>query len=76
MGKGKGKFVRYCSRILTHHSIFEFSGFSIFNLNRLKSIFRKKLSIPINIFSNFFNKKQSKFNKKNENFIFHKIYKK
>ena len=76
MGKGKGKFVRYCSRILAHHSIFEFSGFSILNLNRLKIIFNRKLKIQINIFSKFFKNKQYKFLKKNENFFFHKIRKK
>lgn len=75
MGKGKGKLVRYCSRILSHHSIFEFSGFSITNLNKLKVLFLKKLNTPINIFSKFFSNKQLKFYKKNENFFFHKIRK-
>ena len=47
MGKGKGGIVRYCSRILQNHNIFEFCGFNIYDLLNLKKIFLKKIHIPI-----------------------------
>lgn len=74
MGKGKGTVVRYCSRIVQNHNIFEFTGFNIKELFNLKTIFRKKISIPIKIKSNFFLNKSYKYLDTNENFFFFKRY--
>ena len=60
MGKGKGSFVRYCSRILQNHSIFEFKGFRSFDLMKIKKIFKKKVNLPIVICDTFFLKKEQK----------------
>jgi ribosomal protein L16/L10AE len=75
MGKGKGALARYCSRILKNHNLFEFSGFNLKELFFLKKIFKKKVNIPIKIYSSFFLNKSYKylFNK-NEVFFFNKKY--
>ena len=63
MGKGKGSLVRYCSRILQNHNLFEFIGFPIKEIIALKKIFRKKLNVPIKINSVFFKNGDIIFNK-------------
>ena len=78
MGKGKGALARYCSRIVQNHNLFEFSGFNLRELFRLKKIFKKKINIPLKIRGNFFDNKQYKFNggcSGNQNFFFFKKYK-
>ena len=74
MGKGKGSFVRFCSRILQNHSLFEFSGFNILEIFFLKKNFQKKINIPIKIGFNFFKKINTIYYKKNEFFFFKKKY--
>ena len=66
MGKGKGSLVRYCSRVLQNHNIFEFSGFNLIEVIFLKKIFKKKVSIPTNIIGSFFLKKSYKYTTKNQ----------
>lgn len=61
MGKGKGGFVRYCSRILLNHIIFEFKGFRFFDILKIKKIFNKKVNLPIIIRNTFFLKKDQKY---------------
>lgn len=60
MGKGKGSFVRYCSRILQNHSMFEFKGFRFFDIVKIKKIFNKKVNLPIIICNTFFLKKDQR----------------
>lgn len=76
MGKGKGKLVRYCARIWKNHNIFEFSGFYIHDLFFLRKILKRKVNIGVNIYTNFFFKKQFCFKEKNENFFFQNFFKK
>ena len=54
MGKGKGALARYCARTLQNHNLFEFIGFNLKDLVRLKKILKKKVCIPINIQGSFF----------------------
>lgn len=54
MGKGKGAFSRYCSRVVQNHTLFEFIGFNLSNLTRLKKILKKKFNVPVFLKSNFF----------------------
>lgn len=75
MGKGKGALNRYCTRISQNHNLFEFSGFSLNELSRLKKIFQKKVKIPVKINSNFFINKNYLYKANNENFCFFKKYK-
>ena len=75
MGKGKGALSRYCSRIKQNHNLFEFIGFNLRDLIKLKTIFLKKTNIPVKIQSNFFIQKGYNFKNKNENFFFFKKYK-
>ena len=74
MGKGKGSLVRYCSRVLQNHNIFEFSGFNLIEVIFLKKIFKKKVSIPTNIIGSFFLKKSYKYTTKNQKWFFFKNY--
>lgn len=76
MGKGKGKFVRFCSRTLYNHNILEFSGFTIKEIVKVKRVLKKKVNIPTVIFSKFFYKKQYRYNYVNENFFFQNLRKK
>lgn len=69
MGKGKGALSRYCSRVFQNHNLFEFSGFNLCELVRLKKILNKKINIPLKITSSFFVKKNTTINQKNENFF-------
>lgn len=74
MGKGKGALSRYCSRVLQNHNLFEFSGFNLCELVRLKRILNTKVNIPLKISSNFFKSKSTIFSKKNENLFYLKRY--
>jgi len=77
MGKGKGTLARYCSRTFQNHSLFEFSGFNLHELFRLRKIFNKKVNIPIKIYSDFFINKHYKFNQNNfgnQSYFFFKKY--
>lgn len=75
MGKGKGSISRYCSRILKNHNVFEFSGFNLKELFFLKKIFKKKINIPVTLYSTFFLNKQYKHSyNRMENFFFNKKY--
>ena len=65
MGKGKGNVVRYGSRIFQNHNLFEFCGFSLLEIINLKRIFRKKINIPIKIYSYFFRNKFNNFHNLN-----------
>lgn len=67
MGKGKGAFNRYCSRVMQNHNIFEFCGFNLSEILRFKKIFNKKINIPTKVIGKFFFKKNTIFKKKNEN---------
>ena len=53
MGKGKGALNRYCSRTLQNHNLFEFVGFNLYSLVILKKILKKKINIPLLLYSNF-----------------------
>jgi hypothetical protein len=74
MGKGKGSFVRFCSRILQNHNLFEFSGFNITEVKFLKKNFQKKINIPIRIGFDFFLKLNTIFYSSNEIFFLKKKY--
>lgn len=74
MGKGKGSFVRFCSRVLQNHNLLEFSGFNIQELFFLKKNFQKKINIPMKIGFNFFKKININFYKKNEIFFLKRKY--
>jgi ribosomal protein L16/L10AE len=74
MGKGKGALSRYCARILQNHNLFEFTGFTLRELLRLKRVFQKKLRIPAKINSNFFINKQYICPFGNENLYFFRKY--
>lgn len=76
MGKGKGSFVRYCSRILKNQNIFEFIGFSLKEIKFLNKLFKIRVGIPIALYSNFFKNKQYVCYDKSENFLLEKFYKK
>ena len=76
MGKGKGALTRYSSRVKQNHNLFEFVGFNLKDLFKLKKIFLKKTNIPLKIYSNFFLNKYSKHYNKVENIFFFKRYKK
>lgn len=67
MGKGKGALNRYCSRVVQNHNLFEFCGFNLSEVLKLKKIFNKKINIPLKIISTFFYCKNTVFKKKNEN---------
>ena len=54
MGKGKGALARYSARTLQNHNLFEFIGFNLKDLVRLKKILKKKVCIPVNIQGSFF----------------------
>lgn len=47
MGKGKGKLLRYCMRVNNNYALFEFDGFSIHYLNKIKKLFSFKLNTKI-----------------------------
>jgi len=64
MGKGKGAVARYCFRTVQNHNLFEFKGFSLLDLIKIKKIFNNKLNVPINILNNFFIEKNVKCHKK------------
>lgn len=74
MGKGKGALNRYCSRVLQNHNLFEFTGFNLCEIVKLKKILNKKINIPLKITSTFFKRKNTIINQKNENFFFLKKY--
>lgn len=74
MGKGKGALNRYCSRVLQNHNLFEFVGFNLCELIRLKKILNKKINIPLKITSTFFENKNTVVGKRNENFFSLKKY--
>jgi ribosomal protein L16/L10AE len=77
MGKGKGALARYCVRTFQNHNLFEFIGFNLKDLIKLKKIFNKKVSIPVTIYSNFFLNTYYVLNRNNcENDLFFKKYKK
>jgi len=70
MGKGKGTFIRFCSRVLQNHNLFEFRGFNIYDVQRLQHIFKKKVNIPTKILSYFFLNTHYVFNSKTELWFF------
>jgi ribosomal protein L16/L10AE len=74
MGKGKGSLTRYCARILQNHNLFEFSGFNLSEVFKIKKIFKKKVNINTKIYSNFFLNKQYIYSCKNQYFFFFKRY--
>ena len=74
MGKGKGGLVRYCSRVLQNHNLFEFTGFNSKELLSLKKIFEKKINIPVRICGDFFINKSYTQNNFNENWFFFRKY--
>jgi len=74
MGKGKGSLSRYCSRVLQNHNLFEFIGFNLCELVRLKKILNNKINIPLKINSSFFTNKSIIINQRNENFFFLQKY--
>jgi ribosomal protein L16/L10AE len=74
MGKGKGSFVRFCSRILQNHSLLEFSGFNILEIFFLKKNFQKKINIPLKVGFTFLKKINTIYYKKNEVFFLKKKY--
>ena len=74
MGKGKGSFVRFCSRVLQNHSILEFSGFNILEVLLLKKNFQKKINIPLKVGGFFLKKTNTVFYGKNEFFFIKKKY--
>lgn len=75
MGKGKGSLSRYCSRVFKNHNIFEFSGFNLKEVFFLKKIFKRKVNIPLKIYSNFFLRKTYKYTYNSvENFFFNRKY--
>lgn len=76
MGKGKGTFSRFCSRVLQNHNLLEFSGFNLREVMVLKRIFKKKVNVPIKITSDFFKNKNYILSNINENFYFLKKYQK
>ena len=71
MGKGKGKVVRYCMKTCNNYVLFEFSGFNIKSLLRVKKLFSFKLKTHMFIFSNFLIKKNNKFFQKSESMFKH-----
>ena len=74
MGKGKGSFVRFCSRVLQNHSLLEFSGFNVTEIFNLKKNFKKKVNIPLSIGFNFLKKYNSNYYSMNEIFFLKKKY--
>jgi len=74
MGKGKGAFSRFCSKIYQNHNLLEFSGFSIKELIFLKKIFLFKVPIKLNINCSFFLKLNKQVNVSSEYFFFKKFY--
>ena len=76
MGKGKGTFSRFCSRVLQNHNLLEFSGFNLREVVVLKKIFKKKVNIPTKIAGNFFKNNNYIFSNLNENLFFLKKYQK
>ena len=74
MGKGKGALARYCARVLQNHNIFEFSGFSLRELNNLKTILKKKINIPLRIVGSFFKNNSYRVLVKNQGSFFFKTY--
>ena len=75
MGKGKGTPLRFCSKTLQNHNIFEFSGFNLKHLNVLKKIFKKKVNLPTTILCSFFKNKYYNHSNGNENNFYFKKYK-
>lgn len=67
MGKGKGKVMRYCMRVPSNYCLFEFNGFNIQSLQKIKTIFNYKLKTHLTLYSSFFFKKNIQIFKKNEN---------
>ena len=76
MGKGKGSLSRYCPHILHNHNLFEFSGFNLKDLIRLKKIFCKKVKIPVKINCSFFLNKCCVYGSVNEYLFFNRKYRK
>jgi len=74
MGKGKGAIARYCSRTQQNHNLFEFSGFNLRDIYKLKRIFNKKINIPVKIHSLFFTNKSYVCTSGNENIFSIKKY--
>ncbi len=76
MGKGKGSVARYCSRVWQNHNLFEFRGFNVGDVYKLKTLFQRKLKIPISIYTNFFITKYTKYhvNKVEMTFTTRKYY--
>lgn len=75
MGKGKGSVVRYCSRTNQNHNLFEFRGFNLIDVLKLKKLFRKKLNIPIIIKNDFFQPHTTKYHQLSiENTLFLRKY--
>lgn len=70
MGKGKGSVARYCSRIWQNHNLFEFRGFNVGDVYKLKKLFRKKLNIPISIHTNFFITKHTRYHTNKVEMVF------
>lgn len=75
MGKGKGAVSRYCSRTFQNHNIFEFIGFNLRNLLTLKSLFGRKVNIPLRINNNFLDEHNLVINKVSQGGFFLRKYK-
>ena len=61
MGKGKGKLLRYCMKITSNYTLFEFDGFSKNYLCRIRKLFNFRLHTRILIFSDFLFRSNYKF---------------
>ena len=69
MGKGKGKVIRYCMRVNANYTLFEFSGFSLKYLFRIKKLFNFKLNTRLYIFSTFLYRKNLQHFNNSESFF-------
>ena len=74
MGKGKGALARFCARVVQNHNLFEFSGFSINEVLKLKLLLKKKTNIPTKLFGSFFFNTDYNVYQKNERWFFFKNY--
>jgi ribosomal protein L16/L10AE len=76
MGKGKGKFLRYSSRISRNFFFLEFSGFNIKSLIHLETLIKYRLGSKLCLVADYKMKVNKNFFQKNQNNFYYKFFNK